>query len=331
MAARAELSLWYAGIRQLQGRYGEAERSCREAMVLAEAAADRDSIAQGYALLDWILVERGRRDEAIYSPRALAIYAELGDLHGQAVVLNNLGGFAYYDGRWDDAMGLFERSRALSERAGAAVDAAFVTLNIADILSDQGDQAQAITLLRQARRVSRAAGDAPGVASADSLLGRALCRAGDAAAGLELLERSRAQFVDLGLDADELAADTRIAECLLALDDARACVERVTSALALAAKSRVAPCLHRLHGLALVELGDVAAGRAALEEGLRAARADGNDYETGLTLAALAALARDSDESARSLATESNVILERLGVVSLPSALVRDRSMGVVG
>jgi tetratricopeptide (TPR) repeat protein len=291
-------------------------------MALAEAGSDRDSIAQGYALLDWILVDSRRSDEAVYSPRALAIYEELGDLHGQAVVLNNLGVWASYDGRWDDAMALFERSRALSERAGAAVDAAFVTLNIADHLSDQGHQAQAITLLRQARRVSRAAGDAPGVASADSLLGRALCRAGDPAAGLELLEQARAQFVELGPDSDVLAADARIAECLLALEDARGCVERVMSALEEGAISRVAPSLHRLRALALVELADVAGGRAALEEGLRAARADGNDYEIGLTLAALAALAPEGDEAARSFAAESELILERLGVVSQPSPLV---------
>jgi class 3 adenylate cyclase/tetratricopeptide (TPR) repeat protein len=321
MSARAELDLWYAGIRQLQGRYAEAERACRDAMALAEAACARDCIAQGYALLDWILVDQRRRDEAVYSPRALAIYEALGDLHGQATVLNNLGAWACYAGHWDEGMALLERSRALSERAGAAVDAAFVSLNIAEILSDQGHQAEAITLLRQARRVSRAAGDAPGMASADSLLGRALCRAGDPAAGLELLEHARAQFVELGPDADVLAADTRIAECLLALGRARECEERVDAALKEDETSRLVPTLHRLRGLALVELDERVEARVELEEALRAARTDDNAYEVGLTLASLAELA-DGDDCA-SLRAASERILGSLAVVSPPAVIVR--------
>ena len=42
---------------------------------------------------------------------ALPIYEELGDLLGQANVLNNLGIDAYYEGRWQEALDLYERSR----------------------------------------------------------------------------------------------------------------------------------------------------------------------------------------------------------------------------
>ena len=53
----------------------------------------------------------GSPSSAVHSERALELYTELGDLTGQAVVLNNLGGFAYFDGRWDEAVELYEQAR----------------------------------------------------------------------------------------------------------------------------------------------------------------------------------------------------------------------------
>ena len=73
------------------------------------AVGDPATEAQARFILDWAYVSLGQADRAVHSARALEIYAELGDLAGQAGVLNNLGGFAYFDGRWDEAIELYER------------------------------------------------------------------------------------------------------------------------------------------------------------------------------------------------------------------------------
>ena len=69
-------------------------------------------LAHGYFLLHIAHTATGHPDRAAFRGLALPIYEELGDLLGQAHVLNNLGIEAYYDGRWDEALDLYERSKA---------------------------------------------------------------------------------------------------------------------------------------------------------------------------------------------------------------------------
>ena len=52
----------------------------------------------------------------MHSARALEIYDSLGDLEDKAMVLNNLGMFAYWAGRWDEAVGLYREAAGLAER-----------------------------------------------------------------------------------------------------------------------------------------------------------------------------------------------------------------------
>ena len=68
-------------------------------------------------VLDRALIESGRADEASYSWRALEIYEQLGDPEHEAIALNNLGAFAYWNGRWDDAVALYRRAGAWGERS----------------------------------------------------------------------------------------------------------------------------------------------------------------------------------------------------------------------
>ena len=59
-------------------------------------------------------------------------------------MLNNLGVHAYYEGRWDEALDYYRRSRDARQRGGDVTGAAVQTNNEAEILSDQGhlDEAQ---------------------------------------------------------------------------------------------------------------------------------------------------------------------------------------------
>ena len=68
-------------------------------------------------------------------------------------MLNNLGMFAYFDGRWDDAIALYRRARVRGERSGRPADVAFIDCNVGEILSDQGHLDEAEEHLQRARRV----------------------------------------------------------------------------------------------------------------------------------------------------------------------------------
>ena len=103
-------------------------------------------------------------------------------------MLNNLGGLAYWRGRWQEAIELYRQAGTCSERAGHAADVAFTDGNIGEILADQGrlDEAAHAPAARASRLERRPA-------TARARRSRTCCsvalavRAGPADEGLELL------------------------------------------------------------------------------------------------------------------------------------------------
>ena len=157
-AHRTKLTLAYAGVRLRQGLWGDCIRRCRAALEDAQDAGDLRSTAHAYYLMHLAYTELASPDREALRGLALPIYEELGDLLGQANVLNNLGIDAYYEGRWDEALDLYRRSREARERIGDVVGAATITNNIGEIESDQGFLDEAEAAFREAYDVCLAAG-----------------------------------------------------------------------------------------------------------------------------------------------------------------------------
>src|SRR6185312_633154 len=188
IAWRAKMRSRLGGVRNRQGRWSEAIVVCRQAIEEAESVGELAALAHALYSLDWALVESGRREEAMHSWQALEIYRQLGDPEHELIVLNNLGMFAYFDGRWDDALSLYLQARSCGERSGRPADVAFVDCNVGEILSDQGRLEEAEEHLRRARRVWSATREPQSVAFIDMLLGRLAVRRGDIQVGLPMLE-----------------------------------------------------------------------------------------------------------------------------------------------
>lgn len=322
-AGRAKHMAGYGAIRQEQGRYRQAIEWCLRAVAEATRGGEKRALAQAYLNLAWAHAELGRSPDAPYSEMALAIYEELGDLGGQSTVLNNLGAFAYYEGRWDEARDLYERGRVARQRIGDAVVAAFGTNNVAEILSDQGDLAKAEELFREARRVWRAAGFQAGVAYATSNLGRVAYRSGKTEEALTLLKEARERFEAIGMQSEIVETDARIAECLLlqaAGEEALALAsETVHRAESLGGVSVHAPVLHRIRGSALMQTGRLEEARQALEESLKVGLSRRADYEVALTMSAMAELSElRGDPPDPGFELERLEILKRLGVDFVP-------------
>ena len=233
-------------------------------------------------------------------------------------MLNNLGCYSYWRGEWDAALELYERGRAARERIGDAVNASYGTINIAEILVDQGRLDEAEPLLRQVLRVWQAAGDRASIAYALGHLGRVAYRSGRTDEGLRLLEEALELSRDVGRQMDEIEIAGRIAECRIFAGDDRRALDEVTSAIerlkSVAGAGVHTAMLHRIRGFALLRLGRTAEAQAAFEISLEAARSRGVDFELALTLRPLAALAESSGWNAYELTRESERILTRLGV-----------------
>jgi tetratricopeptide (TPR) repeat protein len=311
---RAPLLSLLAWARQHEGRMDDAIALCHEAIAEAEAAGEDAALAQACMMLDWALYDSGRASEATYSARALEIYERLGDLDRQAAVLNNLGGFAYREGRWDAAVDLYRRAAEASARAGDVANAAFGDCNVGEVLADQGRLAEGERCLRRALRIWRGSSYDWSAAFATALLGRTAVRAGRHAEGIELLEDALARFRRLRAGSDALLVRAYIAEALAFGGAAPRALQAADRLLPEA--GRTAPLVHRVRGFALAQLGERDAADRAFQDSIVAAREQDSSYELAVSLDALLALRGPGPFTG---APRRDALLARLDVVALPA------------
>ncbi len=317
-AERARLITTLGSVRRQQGRAAEAARLFGEGLAAAAQAGDDVLEARAGFMLDWVLFELGRREEAVRSERALETYERVGDLERQSVVLNNLGMFAYWEGHWARAAELYARAAETSERAGDAWAAAYGDCNIGELRSDQGDYADAEVRLRRARRVWRGTEDDAGVAFTSALLGRLAVRDGRAAEGIELIRIAIRDFRDLDAAGDAALAEAYLAEAELLSGRPRDALAGADRQLADRERGAARPLLLRIRGAALARIGDRDGAAAALREALEAARERGEPYEILVALDVLVAL---GGPGAGDLFGERDALRDSLDVVALPSLL----------
>ena len=319
---RFELSLAYAGVKLRQGEYRDCIEWCRRVVDEAGPAQDLPALAHAYYLLHLSHTSLRSPERAAFRGLALPIYEELGDLLGQANVLNNLGIDAYYEGRWQEALDLYERSKEARERIGDVVGAAQITNNIGEVKSDQGYLTTASELFEEARAVFETSGHRFLEILAASNLGRAASRAGRFDDAFDTLDRAYADFQEIRAGSFVLETGARLAERAAFAGDAADAIARADETLQATeetdAGATLRALLHRLRGYALAQSGDLEAADEALQQSLETARAAEETYEVALTLEAIARLAelRGLDGSAQ--ARESSALLARLGVVSTP-------------
>jgi tetratricopeptide (TPR) repeat protein len=322
-ACRATLLSELAGARLRQGRHGETIALCHAAIAAAEQASAEAPLAHACYLLDWALVEDGRQDEAVHSQRALEIYRRRGDPDREAAVLNNLGMFAYYAGRWDDAVALYRHGAEASTSAGNINSAAFGDVNMGEVRSDQGRAEEARARLERALEIWRGTGHQLGVAYAIALLGRLEARSGHDGRALERLADGLTRYRELRLSADALWVEALIAEAHAFAGRWPAALAEADRLLEVAATGRLGSLLHRVRGIALGRLGRAEQAREALEAALAQARERGDELDVVLALDELVAT-RAAGEGDPDLAPERrrerDAIARRLDIVRLPGA-----------
>ncbi len=183
---RAELFGWYGRFCQEGGKHRQAIKWCTQAVEQAEAVGDKETTADALRIIDWAKMDLGQLEDPVNWEKALALFEEVGDLPGQAGVLNMLGGFAYFKGDWDDAEALYRRAQATARRTGNAVMDAFYVFNIGEIALEQGRLDEAEEAFVAVTRTWRAAGYRSGAADAKGKLARVYAAQGRYDEALEL-------------------------------------------------------------------------------------------------------------------------------------------------
>jgi class 3 adenylate cyclase/tetratricopeptide (TPR) repeat protein len=318
-ALRAQLTMAYGAARARQGRYAESLPFLELAAAEAERLHDEPTLAHAYYLLDWALTDLGRPEAAAYREKALPIYERLGDLNGQAGVLNNLGIDAYYEGRWDLARDLYERTRDLCRRCGNTTVDGTALNNIGEILSDQGSLADAEIVFREALSLWRSVKFPVGLGLCLSNLGRVASRAGRSEDALQLFVEARWHFARIGADAFLVELDSREAEQLVLRGDGAAALPVIEQAIehaeSLGGMPVVLAMLDRLAGLALAQVGDVDGAQRRLHASRGRAADVKADFELALTLHEWSRVLAPTDlHRAAGMRVSAQTILRALGV-----------------
>ena len=323
--ARAQLTMSYGAARARQGRYADAVPYLEGAAAEAQRLDDQPTLAHCYYLLDWALTDLGRPEAADYREQALPIYERLGDLVGQATVLNNLGIDAYYEGRWDTARELYERCRELCHRSGNVVMDGTALNNIGEILSDQGHLGEAEAVFVEALALWRSVRFPVGLGLCLSNLGRVASRGGRWAEALDHFVDARSHFVRIGADAFLVELDAREAERLVLRGEAAEAFavagDAAVRAGALGGMPVVLAMLDRLRGVARAQLLDVEGAVAHLQSSRTRASEAKAEYELALTLHEWSRVGElVEDPGAAALEAAAMTILGSLGVSAVPDA-----------
>jgi tetratricopeptide (TPR) repeat protein len=318
---RLELMLANAGVKLRQGEFRACNEWCMHVVDEADVERDTAALAHAYYLLHLSHTSLRSPEREAFRGLALPIYEEVGDLLGQANVLNNLGIDAYYEGRWQEALDLYERSKAVRERIGDVVGAAQITNNIGEVKSDQGYLTTAAELFEEARAVFDASGHRMLASLATSNLGRTASRAGELEDARTTLSRALEDFHEIRAGSYVLETKARLAELAVLErrpDEAVALADEVlTTTEESESGATLRALLHRVRAYALAQQGDALCMAEALRWSLDVAREAEETYEVALTLEAMARLQGDEDAAA-----ESRGLLARLGVVSTPEVPV---------
>ncbi|HZG36374.1 MAG TPA: tetratricopeptide repeat protein, partial [Gaiellaceae bacterium] len=305
------LRLQQAQVKFRQGSFGECIRAGKQIAEEALAHQQTETLAATWLMLHVAYTYVGSRERFAFSGLALPLFEELGDLRGQALTLLNLGVEAYYEGDWEKALNLYERSRVLFRRIGDVSYLGFATNNIGEILSDQGKLEEATGLFDEVVRLS---GRRDIVVIARGNLGRAAARAGRFTDAQDLLREALEEFRQMHAGSFAFETELRLGELEVlrggdpeaALLHTRTILEQAQGASDMAALRAGAL---RVQAAAQLQLGDADGALGTLRESLEVAREAGLLYEVALAQDLLGAACGDA-----AAAAEAAALLERLGV-----------------
>jgi tetratricopeptide (TPR) repeat protein len=221
----ARSSAWYAMLLQAEGRTTEALEWAEKARAGADAADDAEALGDAYFVMGWAYGDRGRQGGSPLTEvaatsvmlRSLEAYQRSGNVVREAQVLGTLGSLYLWEGRWDEALTYFERSRDAALKIGSVVDAAVTRVNIAEILVDRGEWKEAEAMLLETLPVWKASQYHYVLGHCQLHLGRVSLRMNRIDEALVRLEGARAAFLHVGAEKELPAVDARIAECRIAM------------------------------------------------------------------------------------------------------------------
>jgi tetratricopeptide (TPR) repeat protein len=315
---QARLDQLLAVIRLGQERPADARRWAARAVSAARESGNLDVLANALMLGDIADAVLGKPDVGAATSEALHICIEQGYRPREAAARENLGSFAFLAGRWGETVDWYAQSRQVAIEVGNASGAAKVDLNLADLLTRQGQLDRAEALLEHAIRVFRASGMESERAYGELLRSRVLLARGELHDADALARVVAEAYRVMGLRESVLEALLVAAEVAVRRGDHDEALALLDLELGSGEEpALLRPAISLVRAGALLGLGRTAQAHEVVNAGLATAREQGLLFEEALLRWARADLAAEPNADDRA---EAERILASLGVTQLAPA-----------
>ena len=313
----ARLDNLTALVRVEQERPQDARGWAERAVAEARDVGDHETLVRALMLIDFADLQMGLPGLGKHTREAMDICVEQGFRPRESIARANLGAFAYYAGRWDEAAQWYTSSRQVALEAGNAFGAAETDVNLAELLINQGRADEAEGILVDAVRVLRASGAVSFLAQGEMQMARVHLIRDDLGEAERRAAGVVAELTALGQGTSALEASLVRAEAVIRQGrpaDALELIDRAEhEARAEAAFSLPRTCLQRARALLALDRLDEA--QEMVDAGLAASRAQDLPYEEALLSQVASGLDR---RRVRSLEAdrawqEADALLARLG------------------
>ena len=311
-----------ASLYQESQRQAQAHRAALQVIPDARAVGDADGLERALLVADASGLQLGYTDLGANVQEAMESAIAHGRLGRATLAAMNLGAFAFYAGRWGEALAHWEEGQRLATQAGDVVVAAQIGCNVGELRLHRGELDAAQEVLTESRRTFRSVRAETLATYAHVLLARVMIRRGELAEAERIAQDAELEFAASRMKSFVLEAALARAEALLA--DARP--EESLIVIDAAAEGNLdeggvelLPRLHLQRGRAFAALGRTDASAAEALTGLAVARSSEQPFDAAQLMLFQAELAEAAGDvgSAASLRTEAEQILVGLGAIAV--------------
>lgn len=182
-----------------QGDYAATRTLLEESVTIKRLIGDKHGIALSLMNLGNVAMDQGDLASAhSLYEESLALHREVGDKHGIADSLGNLGYMASCQNDTASARALLEESLALQRNMGDKEGTALSLINVGNVAKDQGDIASARSCYEESLVLYRELGHKRGIAQSLNSFGALAWMEGDFTAARSLYEETLAAMRELG-------------------------------------------------------------------------------------------------------------------------------------
>ena len=318
---RVRLRALRASLYQESQRQAQAHRAALAVIPEARAVGDAEGLERALLVADASGLQLGYTDIGPNVQEALESAIEHGRLSRATLAAMNLGAFAFFAGRWGEALAHWEEGQRLATQAGDVVVAAQIGCNVGELRLHRGELTAAEEVLAQARRTFRSVRAETLATYAHVLIARVMIRRGELTEAEQIAQDAELEFAAARMKSFVLEAALTRAEALLAAgrpEESLLVIDAASEGNVDEGGVELLPRLHLQRARALAAMGRFDQAEEDVVAGLALARSSEQPFDVAqlvLFQAERAQVSGDADDAA-ALRAEAEAILEGLGAIA---------------